>query len=134
MKPWFNSFFILLATLPAALFAETTETVNRFTNVETFTFMNMLNMFMGLVVVIALILGLSWVLKKYGRLPANNQVEMKILGGLSLGTRERAVLIQVEGKRLLLGVAPGRVETLHVMEGADHSFDSKLDQAMGNQE
>jgi flagellar protein FliO/FliZ len=85
---------------------------------------------MGLVVVVALILGLAWVLKKYGRLPVNNQVDMKILGGLSLGTRERAVLVQVEGRRLLLGVAPGRVATLHVLDDKDAGFDQKLHQAM----
>jgi flagellar protein FliO/FliZ len=57
-------------------------------------------------------------LKKYGNLPGTNQVDMKVLGGVSLGTRERAVLIQVEGKKILLGVAPGRVNVLH-------QFDSK---------
>ena len=75
-------------------------------------------MIFGLVIVIALIYGLSWVLKKYGNLPGANQIDMKVLGGVSLGTRERAVLIQVEGKKILVGVAPGRVNLLH-------QFDSK---------
>ena len=88
---------------------------------------------MGLVVVVALILGLAWVLKKYGRLPVNNQVEMKVLGGLSLGTREKAVLVQVEGKRLLLGVAPGRGNTLHVMGEDAEEFSQTLHHAMDQQ-
>ena len=75
-------------------------------------------MLFGLAIVVSLIYGLSWVLKKYSSLPGSNQVDMKILGGVSLGTRERAVLIQVEGKKILLGVAPGRVNLLH-------QFDSK---------
>ncbi len=87
-------------------------------------------MIMGLVVVIALILGLAWVLRKYGRLPTNNQVDMKVLGGLSLGTRERAVLIEVEGRRLLLGVAPGRVDTLHVLSEDKASFGRHLNEVM----
>jgi len=77
--------------------------------------MNMLNMVMGLAVVIALILGLAWVLKKYGRLPSQNMVDMKVLGGLSLGTREKAILIEVENTRLLVGVTPGQIQTLHVL-------------------
>jgi len=77
-----------------------------------------------------LILGLAWVLKKYGRLPVNNQVAMKVVGGLSLGTRERAVLIEVEGQRLLLGVAPGRVDKLHVFEQQKSAFDAQLNKHM----
>jgi len=119
--------------LPGLLFAETATKPVGFNQVEPFSVMSMLNMVMGLIVVIALILGLAWAVRKYGRLPANNQIEMKVLGGLSLGTRERAVLIEVEGKRLLLGVAPGRVETLHVMndkEKPDTEFNKNLTEAM----
>ena len=109
--------------------------------------MGALNMVMGLVVVIALILGLAWVLKKYGRLPHNNQVDMKVLGGLSLGTREKAILIEVENKRILVGVTPGHIQTLHVLDDstrvASHgssqdsvtegSFESKLEKVMEEQ-
>ena len=116
--------------LPLPLLAETAAKAETFTRPELFSLLGMLNMVMGLVVVIALILGLAWVLRKYGRLPVTNQVEMKVLGGLSLGTRERAVLVQVEGKRLLLGVAPGRVATLHVMDDDDTGFNQQLTKAM----
>ncbi len=79
-------------------------------------------MVIGLVVVIALILGLAWVLKKYGRLPSQNMVDMKVLGGLSLGTREKAILIEVENTRLLVGVTPGHIQTLYVLgEGQNSS-------------
>lgn len=121
----------LLVFLPLQLRAEAIAQGEKLARVEPFSVMSMLNMVMGLVVVIALILGLAWVLRKYGRLPVSNQVEMKVLGGLSLGTRERAVLIQVEGQRLLLGVAPGRVETLHVMGEVEESeFKQSLSKAM----
>jgi len=84
-------------------------------SLETFSMMNMLNMFMGLAVVIALILGLAWVLKKYGKVSGSNVVDMKVLGGLSLGTREKAILIEVDNTRLLVGVTPGHIQTLHVL-------------------
>ena len=38
-----------------------------------------------------------------------------VLGGVSLGSREKAVLLTVDGRRLLVGVAPGRVQTLLVL-------------------
>ncbi len=92
---------------------------------------NFLNMTMGLIVVLVLIFGLAWVLKKYGRLPSSNLADMKILGGLSLGTREKALLIEVENTRLLIGVTPGQIQTLHVLGAADNKtpFDETLQQA-----
>jgi len=103
------------------------------TTVEAFSMTNMLNMFMGLAVVVALILGLAWVLKKYGKLPGNNLVDMKVIGGLSLGTREKAVLIEVENTRLLVGVTPGHIQTLHVLGESDaspSSFDATLNKQL----
>jgi flagellar biogenesis protein FliO len=37
-----------------------------------------------------------------------------MLANISLGARERAVLIAVDGREVLLGVAPGNVRTLLV--------------------
>lgn len=71
---------------------------------------------LGLGVVTLLILILAWALRRlnhFSFLPGNG---LRVLGGLSLGTRERVVLLQVGEKQLLLGVAPGRIETLHVLE------------------
>ena len=50
---------------------------------------------LGLMLVLALIIGIAW---------------------LSLGTRERVVLLQVGDQQLVLGVAPGQIRTLHVLE------------------
>jgi flagellar protein FliO/FliZ len=41
---------------------------------------------------------------------------MRVIAGLPLGARERAVLVQVGNQQILLGVAPGRVQMLHVLE------------------
>jgi len=126
---------VFLVFFPHIAFSDSETTVKPVT-AEAFSLMGALNMAMGLVVVIALILGLAWVLKKYGRLPNNNQVDMKVLGGLSLGTREKAILIEVENKRLLVGVTPGHIQTLHVLDDkvlgsvAEDSFESKLEEVM----
>ncbi|MCW9046618.1 MAG: flagellar biosynthetic protein FliO [Gammaproteobacteria bacterium] len=116
------------------------ETIVKPETAEAFSMMGVLNMAMGLVVVIALILGLAWILKKYGRLPNNNQVDMKVLGGLSLGTREKAILIEIENKRLLVGVTPGHIQTLYVLGDnavssvAEDSFETKLEEVMENRQ
>lgn len=70
----------------------------------------------GLILVLALIGVSAWVLRRFNRFQSAAGGQMKILGGLSMGTRERVVLVQVGKQQLLLGVAPGRVQTLHVLE------------------
>lgn len=71
----------------------------------------------GLAVVVLAILGLGWLLRRTGAGVAGGVAgQLRLLGGLSLGSRERVVLVQVGKRQLLLGVAPGRVQTLHVLE------------------
>jgi flagellar protein FliO/FliZ len=90
--------------------------------------------FLGLLLVLGLIFALGWLMKRFGRLPTTGKGLINILGGVSLGPRERAVLIQVEGVKLLVGVAPGRVSMLHVVEDSgdkgitpDDAFAQTLD-------
>jgi len=126
---------LIFFSFPVTLLAETQATVKP-ASVEAFSLMGALNMAMGLIVVIALILGLAWVLKKYARLPGNNLVDMKVLGGLSLGTREKAILIEVDNQRLLVGVAPGHIQTLYVLDGdsaGSNSFESRLEAVLDDQ-
>lgn len=73
----------------------------------------------GLGLVIFLILVSAWLLRRFNQLSLSQGNRLKVLGGLSVGTRERVVLLQVGEKQLLLGVAPGRVETLHVLQPSD---------------
>jgi flagellar protein FliO/FliZ len=40
------------------------------------------------------------------------QTALEVVQGISLGPKERAVLINVQGRKLLLGVAPGCVNLL----------------------
>lgn len=84
--------------------------------VEPLAFGSLAKLGLGLLVVVALIVVMSWAMRRMGGLPGTGAGSLRILGGLSMGTRERVVLIQVGDQQLLLGVAPGRVQTLHVLE------------------
>ncbi len=77
---------------------------------------NLAQLVLGLILVLAVIVGGAWLLRRYGQLPAAGHGALRVLGGVSLGPRERAVLIQLGDKQLLVGVAPGRVQTLHVFD------------------
>lgn len=72
-------------------------------------------MVLGLAVVLALIVALAWAVRRFGRVQPLPAGALRVLGGLSLGARERLVLVKVGEAQLLLGVAPGRVQTLHVL-------------------
>jgi flagellar protein FliO/FliZ len=89
---------------------------------------SVLTTLMGLGLILALIFAASWVLKRIGHLPAANKGLVRIVGGVSLGARERVVVVDVDDARLVLGVSPGRVQTLHVMS-APESFERSLDAA-----
>jgi flagellar protein FliO/FliZ len=71
---------------------------------------------LGMLLVLGLIAAIAWVLKRSGRFQMAAGGGLRILGGLSMGTRERVVLLQVGETQLLVGVAPGRVQTLHVLD------------------
>ena len=77
---------------------------------------NLLQTTMGLVVILAVIAGAAWLAKRFGNFKVGAQGRMKIIGGLSVGTRERVVLLEVGDQQLLVGVAPGRIQTLHVLD------------------
>lgn len=77
---------------------------------------NMLQLVMGLVIVLVTIVAVAWVMRRFGQFSALPNGAMKIIGGLSMGTRERIVLLQVGKTQLLIGVAPGRVQTLCMLD------------------
>lgn len=74
----------------------------------------LLQLLLSLLLVIGLILAAAWLLRRLSRLQGSSAGHLRIIGGLSLGSRERVILIEAGGTHLLLGVAPGRVQTLHV--------------------
>lgn len=71
---------------------------------------------LGLIVVLICILALAWFAKRMNRLQSSTAGMLKIIGGISMGSRERVVLLQVGSEQLLIGVSPGRINTLHVLE------------------
>ncbi len=77
---------------------------------------SVLQVFLGLVVVLVVIGAVAWLLRHVLRLQPTMSGQLRILGGLSMGARERVVLLKVGETQLLLGVTPGRVHTLHVLD------------------
>lgn len=102
---------------------------------EPFSAEALTQLLLGLLFVIALIFVLSWFFRRFSGISPLTK-NMKVLGVLPLSTREKAVLVQVGDKQILIGVAPGRVSHLHsfeekvVEEQAQDSFASRLGEAI----
>jgi len=93
------------------------------------SYTHVLSWTLGLIVVLCLFFACVWLMKKMGALPVNTKQSMRVLSGLSLGMREKLVLVQVGEKQLLLAVTPGRVENLLLLEGEDKLFQPLKDEA-----
>lgn len=72
--------------------------------------------FLWLIVVVGLILLLAWLAKRLGGVHFQNAAGIKMLSVLPVGNKEKIALVQVGDQQLLIGIAPGRVNTLHVFE------------------
>jgi flagellar protein FliO/FliZ len=83
---------------------------------EPSTALGMTQTLFALALVVALIFALAWFVRRIGGAPGAASGAIRLVAGLSVGTRERVVLVQVGSTQLLVGVAPGRVQTLHVLD------------------
>lgn len=80
---------------------------------------DMLHWSVGLLIVLGVFFLCVWGVRKLSGMPVNGAEKMRVVGGLSLGVREKVILLQLGKKQLVLGVTPGRIEALHVLEGDD---------------
>ncbi|MGA8864753.1 MAG: flagellar biosynthetic protein FliO [Gallionella sp.] len=73
----------------------------------------------SLLLVLAAIVLVAWLLKRVNatQLGAGNQ--LKVLGSVALGQRERIVLVEVKDTWLVVGVGPGQIRNLHTLQKQD---------------
>lgn len=69
-------------------------------------------MVLGLAAVLAVILGLAWVAKRFNLNGTGGIAGMRVAGALPVGPKEKILLVEVEGKRLLLGVTAHQITLL----------------------
>ena len=80
----------------------------------------LLQVVFGLLVVLGLLAGALWFLKRMGGGRFAPGSVVKIIGGVSVGNRERVMVIEVADQWIVIGVAPGRVSTLATLPRQDH--------------
>lgn len=104
---------ILVLTMPCYAQAETPPQPGFLPPPSIISTEGMLKMVAGLLVVLMIIGAIAWILKRYAYHTTNTTGAIKIIASAGVGQRERIVLVEIENTRLVLGVAPGRINTLH---------------------
>lgn len=71
---------------------------------------------LGLIFVIALFLGSTFLFKRYGNTSMTGRGQIRLVDGLHLGNRERLVLVELNDKQILLSITPGQVNKLDTID------------------
>ncbi len=70
---------------------------------------------LALVAVLAAVFVFAWLVRRVRAMGSRIGTAIDVLAEVPLGQKERAVLLKVGQTQILIGVAPGRVNTLHVL-------------------
>lgn len=81
---------------------------------------SILKMVLGLAAVLAVMALVSWGVKRLLPNAVAQNSTIKVVGGVSVGSRERVVVLEVAGRWLVVGVAQGQVSAIADLDaGAD---------------
>ena len=76
---------------------------------------SVLQVVVGLLAVLLLFGVVAYFLQRFSGIKRKTGSSMRIVDGLSLSTRDRIVLVDVEGTHILLGISPGSIRALHIL-------------------
>jgi flagellar protein FliO/FliZ len=86
----------------------------------------------ALLLVLGLLIGLAWLLKRYGPKPGGGLANLRVVGALNIGGRERIMVVEVGDQWIVVGAAPGRVNALHTMPRQDVDLGAGTGAAQGS--
>ncbi len=70
----------------------------------------------ALVLVVGLIIGLGWIVRRMPGTALRPMEGLRVVTSLPIGQRERAVVVEVDGTQLLLGVTAHSINVLHKLD------------------
>jgi flagellar biosynthetic protein FliO len=83
---------------------------------------SLLQTLFALIVVLGVLGALAWFLKRYGPKAMGGSANLRVVGSLNLGGRERLLVVEIGNQWVVVGASPGRVNALATMpkqESAD---------------
>ena len=73
----------------------------------------------SLVLMIGVLLGVAWFVRKNGRMSLLRTSEISIQSFLNLGNKEKIALLKVKDKEILVGMTSSQIQTLYVFDAGD---------------
>ncbi|MEM0954986.1 MAG: flagellar biosynthetic protein FliO [Pseudomonadota bacterium] len=70
----------------------------------------------SLMLVFACLFAVVYAMRRFNRIGLGQSGGLRVLFSVNVGQRERIVLLEAGDEQLLLGIAPGNIRTLHVLE------------------
>jgi len=80
---------------------------------------SLLQTLFALIIVLAVLGALAWFLKRYGPKVGGGNANVRVVGSLNLGGRERIVVVEVGNEWIVVGASPGRINALATMPRQD---------------
>jgi len=80
---------------------------------------SMFQMLFGLIVVLGVMVGMVWLLKRTGVAGKPAGSVMRVVGGVSVGNRERILVVEVADEWIVVGVTPTNINALSTMPRQD---------------
>mgnify|MGYP003707215713 CR=1 FL=1 len=77
----------------------------------------LLRVLLSLAAVVALIFVAGWMSRRLQARSRPGGRRIRCVEAMAVGARDRVLLLDADGKRLLVGVGPGGMRTLHVYDG-----------------
>ena len=101
---------------------------------------NYVQMLFGLFAIVIFIFAVAWLIKRMGTLNPNHSTHLKIVAGLSVGQREKIVVVQVMDEQFLVGITQSNIQLLNKLDKSIPvqnmptlgGFQEKLQSAMSN--
>ncbi|MGH1472218.1 MAG: flagellar biosynthetic protein FliO [Cellvibrionaceae bacterium] len=100
-------FFILLFITSSSVFADSVKPISSANSGYIF------QVFTGLIIVIGMIFTVAALVKRFGTGSMLNNQHMRIVSSLSLGQKEKVIVIEAGEHQLLLGVTSQQITSLH---------------------
>lgn len=93
----------------------------------------LLQIFLGLIAVLTLMGVAAWFFKKIGPVNSGNKIPVKIVGGVSIGNRERIMVVEVADQWIVVGVTANQINTLSTMPKQEKLIEESTSMAPENQ-
>jgi len=86
-----------------------------------------LEMMLALILIVALIIGLAWALRRMNLPMMSGAGKMQIEGSLSLGHKEKLLIVNIENQRLLLGATSNQITLIDRLAESNNQDEIKKD-------